>query len=300
MYGSSGYISDIDVNYDGVGVSPALQLNLSSVIFSSESESHTFSLKPSGYSVTFDTNGHGTAPDTQTIASGEKVTEPTAPTAEGWTFGGWYKEAECTNAWDFANDTVTEATTLYAKWKANHSVTVNSATNGTVTADKSTTVEGDTVTLTVTPDSGYELDTLTGIYSGMGLVNTTQDSQNENKYTFEMPDADVTVSATFKEAASSPTNYTVTFDAKGGSAVASATVESGNKVSKPTNPTRSGYTFAGWYADAAYTAVYNFDTAVTDNLTLYAKWTSSTPYVPYVPYVTATPTPTPIPTTAPT
>ena len=68
------------------------------------------------YTVTFNANGHGTAPDSQDIVSGGKVTEPTAPTASGYTFGGWYKEAGCTNAWNFSTDTVTSNKTLYAKW----------------------------------------------------------------------------------------------------------------------------------------------------------------------------------------
>ena len=73
---------------------------------------------PETYTVTFDLNGiTGTAPTAQKIKDGEKVTKPTDPTADGYTFGGWYKEATCTNAWDFANDTVTANTTLYAKWK---------------------------------------------------------------------------------------------------------------------------------------------------------------------------------------
>ena len=61
-------------------------------------------------------NGHGTAPANQTIDYGSKVTKPSDPTASGYTFGGWYKEAGCTNAWNFSTDVVTEPTTLYAKW----------------------------------------------------------------------------------------------------------------------------------------------------------------------------------------
>ena len=73
---------------------------------------------PATYTVTFDLNGAtGTAPTAQKIKDGEKVTKPADPTADGYTFGGWYKEATCTNAWDFVNDTVTANTTLYAKWK---------------------------------------------------------------------------------------------------------------------------------------------------------------------------------------
>lgn len=48
--------------------------------------------------------------------AGSKVTEPTAPTAEGYTFGGWYKESACSDDWDFGTDTVQDSMTLYAKW----------------------------------------------------------------------------------------------------------------------------------------------------------------------------------------
>ena len=69
-----------------------------------------------GYTLTFDANGYGTAPDAQVVKKGGKASEPTAPTAEGYTFGGWYKEETCTNAWIFSTDVVTAATELYAKW----------------------------------------------------------------------------------------------------------------------------------------------------------------------------------------
>ena len=65
--------------------------------------------------MTFDANGHGTAPTAQTIESGKTATKPTDPTETGWIFGGWYKEAACTNAFDFATP-IEKDTTLYAKW----------------------------------------------------------------------------------------------------------------------------------------------------------------------------------------
>lgn len=73
------------------------------------------------YTVTFNVNGHGTAPSSQTIVSGGMVTKPTDPSADNYTFVGWYKEAACTNAWNFSTDTVTSTTTLYAKWTQNSS-----------------------------------------------------------------------------------------------------------------------------------------------------------------------------------
>ena len=47
---------------------------------------------------------------------GTTVTQPSDPGRGGFTFGGWYKEASCTNLWNFATDTITGTTTIYAKW----------------------------------------------------------------------------------------------------------------------------------------------------------------------------------------
>ena len=72
---------------------------------------------------------------------------------------------------------------------------------------------------------------------------------------------------------SSVTRYTVTFDTQGGSAVDKKTVTRNNTVSKPEDPIKEGYTFEGWFTDADCTEAYDFDTKVTKNITLYAKWT---------------------------
>lgn len=66
--------------------------------------------------------------------------------------------------------------------------------------------------------------------------------------------------------------HRVKFDAQGGSSVNGQTPASGSTVSKPTDPTREGYTFAGWYTDEACTEAYDFSVAVTADMTLYAKW----------------------------
>ena len=69
----------------------------------------------SQYSVYFESNGGSEVP-TQTVTSGGKVTEPSDPTKEGKTFGGWYSDLALTDAWTFATDTVTSNIMLYAKW----------------------------------------------------------------------------------------------------------------------------------------------------------------------------------------
>lgn len=65
--------------------------------------------------VTFESNG-GSAVAAQTLQSGDKIVEPIHPTKDGFVFGGWYKDPNLTRAWNFATDTVSDDTTLYAKW----------------------------------------------------------------------------------------------------------------------------------------------------------------------------------------
>lgn len=65
--------------------------------------------------------------------------------------------------------------------------------------------------------------------------------------------------------------YTVSFITNGGSAVASESLAAGGKLAKPIDPTREGYTFTGWYTDAACSAPCDFSAKVTKNLTLYAE-----------------------------
>lgn len=64
----------------------------------------------------------------------------------------------------------------------------------------------------------------------------------------------------------------VSFSAGEGSKVDFQTTAANGSVAKPADPTRKGYTFAGWYTDEACTEEYKFDAAVTADMTLYAKW----------------------------
>lgn len=73
----------------------------------------------STFTIMYDMQGHGTQVPAAAVQNGEKVTKPANPEAEGYTFGGWYEDKECTKAWDFENGTVTADKTLYAKWTEN-------------------------------------------------------------------------------------------------------------------------------------------------------------------------------------
>lgn len=96
----------------------------------------------SGYTVSFNMKDHGSAiADIENIPSGSKIGAPLPePTATDWDFGGWYKETECTNEWNFATDAVSANTTLYAKWSncaptiTTHPVAANYNQNGVASA----------------------------------------------------------------------------------------------------------------------------------------------------------------------
>lgn len=92
------------------------------------------------YTVTFNMNGHGSAIAQQVVNTGGTASTPSAPSATGYTFGGWYQEAGCTNAVNWSS-TITANKNYYAKWTAkeytvtldNESPTVSGSTSVTLT-----------------------------------------------------------------------------------------------------------------------------------------------------------------------
>lgn len=76
-------------------------------------------------------------------------------------------------------------------------------------------------------------------------------------------------------------NFVVSFNSKGGSSVSKQNVNYSEKATKPTDPTRTDYTFDNWYSDSGLTTVYDFNTEVTSNITLYAKWNLATATITY-------------------
>lgn len=136
-------------------------------------------------------------------------------------------------------------------------VTFN-ADGGTLTGEATVQVKkGKTVSEPAAPTrNGY---TFAGWYNG------------ETKYDFSSKvTSDITLVAHWTEKTDFKDPVTITFDSDGGSSVKTITVEKGSKATRPANPTKSGYTFAGWYNGET---LFDFDTAITANITLVAKWT---------------------------
>lgn len=105
------------------------------------------------------------------------------------------------------------------------------------------------------------------------------DKECKNKYDFSTAvEKDITLYAGWEAIP-----YTVTFDPQGGSPTPdSQQVEKGKVATEPTNPTKNGYTFTGWYTEKECKNKYNFSTAVEDNKTLYAGWDANQYNITYV------------------
>lgn len=211
---------------------------------------------PNTYTVTFESNG-GSIVDAKTVNEGAVASAPGVPLRGGYTFNGWYSDIDLTIAYGFTAG-VMEDITLYAKWTKN-SYTVNFSSNGGSLVSSQSVNEGDTVIEPTAPiREGY---VFSGWYS---------DLAGTQAYSFT---TSVTTNITLY--AKWTAIYTVTFDSNEGSVVDDQTVEYNGTATEPAAPTKEGYIFNGWYSDAGLIEAYSFTTPVTNNLTLYAKWTSN-------------------------
>lgn len=160
------------------------------------------------YTVAFDTNG-GSAVAPVTVDADSTVPKPADPMKSGHNFGGWYKDSTLQTPWNFANDTVGADTTLYAKWTANppapsyddpdptYAVSAPAAENGKIAVSPKNASAGSTVTITVKPDSGYVLETISVTDKNGNDLKLT--NKGNGKYTFTMPASKVEIKATFME-----------------------------------------------------------------------------------------------------
>lgn len=207
------------------------------------------------YNVSFDSNG-GSAVDNVTVADGGLLKAPAVPTKTGYSFDGWYKEAVFTTAWDFDNDTVTGDITLYGKWTtALYTVTFDS--NGGTEITAVTAAHNSTITTPAAPTKTGEV-----------FISWYKDAELNSAWDFtaDTVTQDITLYAKW--------GYSVTFDSNEGSAVSSLTKLNGDKITKPDTPTRTYFRFDGWFKENTFNNAWDFDTdTVTQELTLYAKWT---------------------------
>ena len=122
------------------------------------------------------------------------------PVRTGHQFSGWYTAASGGTKIGSGGETYTPTAniTLYAQWIADLLITTSSTSNGRVSADKTTAIAGETVTLTISPDSGYELDIIS-VYKTDDASTEVALNGSGNTRTFKMPEYNVMINATFKK-----------------------------------------------------------------------------------------------------
>ena len=152
------------------------------------------------YTVTLDYADGDTKDSVYTVTEGTELTLPT-PSRSGYTFEGWYdgssrvsspykvtKDVILTAEWDYNGSSSSSGSTRYT-------VSVEDTDNGSVKVSPTRASKGSTVTVTVKPDEGYELDELTVTDKNGDSVKLTD--KGDGKYTFQMPASKVTVEAVF-------------------------------------------------------------------------------------------------------
>lgn len=228
---------------------------------------------PTTYTVKYDANGGTGAPSNQTKKQGESLTISTAkPTKTGYTFTSWNTKKDGTGTkYDIGASYTTDSdVTLYAQYKENTiTYTVKyDANGGTGAPSNQTKTKGtDLVLSDIKPTKeGYIFVNWNTKKDGTGTSYNAG-----SKYTTE---ASVTLYAQYeKELNEEETKYTITFYTNDGTTEKSTkVVNKGDKVVKPEDPTREGYTFDGWYDKKENGKEYDFTKEVTSDISLYAYW----------------------------
>ena len=209
---------------------------------------------------------------------GVKLTAPDEK--EGYSWDGWYNNTAGTGDKVYTTKvctlTVSSAATLYACYTINnHAITHSAASHGDYTikvgdadavSTNTTSDYGKTITLAATPATGYHFGSWSAYKTETPATTITVTSN-----LFTMPDYAVTVGATF-----SPTTYSITYHTNGGTEIAegSYNIETAT-FDLPTTSEKTGYSFAGWYANSELTgdAVSSIVVGSYENKEYWAAWT---------------------------
>lgn len=202
---------------------------------------------------------------TKTSAS---ITKPnavngiSAPSREGYVFGGWYKNDDFTGTAIAAENIATAENnvTYYAKWIPDCDVIFDF--NG-----------GASTNYVISIPNGVKIDEPIEQPNKAGYVfkywALSTNLNQEYNWNTEITN-NIVIEAVWQEIGN---NYVVTFDLNGGVGAfnTQVLVANGSTVSRPTSPSKVGYTFAGW-APEGQASYYNFSTPVTSDITLVAVW----------------------------
>lgn len=190
------------------------------------------------------------------MKNGDTLLEPQVPAQDGKVFTGWSSEVTFGLV---SNVNKTETITVEAQFADGYHVYFKDDSGriiATETVTNGTKVTFEDVNFPVGND-----EAITGWYTNKDYTNKV-DSVTING-------ADITLYAKVEK------GYWLTFESNGGSYVAPAFYAKDTPATAPDEPTKSGYTFAGWYTDKNLMTAANFGN-ITATTILYAKWTAGT------------------------
>ena len=195
---------------------------------------------------------NGETISTQIVKDGDTLLEPQVPAQDGKVFTGWNPEV---TFGPVSNVDKTETITVNAQFEDGYHVYFKD-NNGRIIATK-TVKNGTKVTFEGVSFPVGSDEAITGWYEDAGRTKKV-DSVTING-------ADITLYAKVEK------GYWLTFESNGGSYVAPAFYAKDTTATAPDEPTKSGYTFAGWYTDKNLMTAANFGN-ITATTILYAKW----------------------------
>ena len=228
-----------------------LEGNVATVVFRQETIS--VSIMPVEYTVTL----QGGYDDNQLSYTVETSLTLPEPEKEGYRFNGWFtqengqgEKVESIPAGSSGNKT------LYADWDKVFKITYHLDGGENAAENAGVLAEDESLTLQAASKEGYEF---IGWFSDEALTEKVERVENLTQ--------DTELYAGF-----AVLKFTVSFETNGGNAVEDITVEYGKTATLPQFPAKEGYIFKGWYLDPAFENVFQAQTAITQNVTLYAKW----------------------------
>ena len=244
----------------------------------------------SGWLVTFNVNGNTDVIESQSVADGGYATKPeTDPDLEGYVFGGWYADPECTTDFNFDSMQIKRDTVIYAKFneiinlveisitapvKGEHpdrepvakepdkySVEfsnwyLNESPYPEVNAGD--TFEGNkeyVLRVKVMPKDGYAITSENTEFLINGLVTECFGAVGWRQLVFKTAEL-----------------CNVTFVTNGDTPNFEVKVEKGGTVERPADPVREGFRFVDWCADASLTTAYEFSTIINEDISIYGSW----------------------------
>ena len=215
------------------------------------------------YTVTYNKNGGDCGQTTGYATSASAAVTLPTPTRSGYIFAGWYTAESGGTKVGGAGDSYTPDAniTLYAQWGLPCTVTYNA--NGGSCGTASEKYTGTALTLPTATRDGYWFIGWYDAATGGNKIGDAGATYN--------PNGEITLYAQWQE----QVEYTVTYDANGGSCGTTSATYEGTALTLPT-PNRVGYTFNGWYTAASGgTKVDDAGATYTPsaNITLYAQWT---------------------------